>query len=953
MVIAGPGTGKTQILTLRIANILRRTDVGPGNILAITFTEAGASSMRNRLVEMIGAQGYEVRIETFHGFCNNIIREYAEYFPHLSARKSATEAEQIAIITGIITSLKLKELKPYGNPTHYLMNILKAISDLKREGVGVAQFAAIIEQDEKNFQNIEDLYHEQGSYQGQMKSQYQRLARNIKKNKELAKIYRSYQSELKKRGSYDYNDMIVEVVGELGKNSELLLTLQEQYQYILVDEHQDTNNAQNKLLRLLTSFHSQPNLFIVGDQKQAIFRFQGASIENFNYFRKLYPKAKLIILEKNYRSGQAILDAAHGVIPSEKKLRASESRRTCKISSAALSSPEVEAYYIARQIQDLIKKDIAPEEIAVLYRDNKDAYPLARMLEKIGISFVIESSQNVLLDPEVKKLITLFRAVASFGTDETLAHALHVDFLNIPPLDIYQLLITAAKEKKSLHDLIRNSRSSALRDFYNILTRWEILQHNANLPEVFETITKESGFLGQLLSKTGMTTKLDYLNALFGEVKNLTDRNHDATLSDFLNHLAILETHNLLTRREISDGTGKVRLMTAHGAKGKEFEMVFIANAHDGHWGNRRIADKIILPEVIFSPSGSKLGEAGIDDDERRLFYVALTRAKRKIHISYPKKGLGGKGQLPSRFVSEIKPNLIDEINTDKYEKEYILDQEKLFGQGPQNGTGAKSKELVRGLFKENGLSVTGLNNYLACPWKYFYTNLLRIPEAKSKPQMYGTAIHAALKDFYKTSTKIKVTKKFLLKRFEDYLKKEPLRLADFKETLMKGKKALSGYYDTIPKPTGEILTEFKVKGIVLDKNLSINGQIDKVEFLDGTDVRVIDYKTSKPKSRNEIEGKTANSNGDIKRQLVFYKLLLDHYQNGAKFNMKEGVIEFIEPDQSGRYRKESFLVENKEVEELKKLVKQTAKEILNLSFWDKFCDDKDCEYCALRKLME
>lgn len=962
MVVAGPGTGKTQILTLRIANILRKTDVGAGNILALTFTEAAAASIRNRLVSIIGNSAYDAAIHTFHGFCNDIIKNYLEFFPRMAELNNITEVDQIRIIQSAITSLSLRELKPFGSPFYYLRSIIRAINDLKREGIVPQAFEKIIRHDQEKFDAMEDLYHEEGPYKGIMKSEYQKIQRNIKKNLELSRIYRFYEKELTRQRAYDYNDMIMEVVKELESNSELLLTLQEQYQYILVDEHQDTNNAQNRLLQLLTNFHDNPNIFVVGDVKQAIFRFQGASIENFNYFKRLYPAAWLIVLEKNYRSSQLILDIAHGVIPAKLKLKAKIKLPREKIHLIEACTYNLESYVIIQKIKELKRKGVPAHEIAVLYRDNRDVFDISDMLNKFGITHVIESRQNVLSDPDIKKLVLLLRTIAAFGSDEYLAQALHIDFLGFHPLDLYKLFIDSSKEKTSLYNCLRSLPK--FEKFYIHLTQWEILHHNTTLLTLFETVIRESGFLGSILARPDMHHKLDFLNTLFDELKNFVFRpvtkfyggkRYDATLNDFLAHLDILDMHQLLTTRmAVSDVANRVRLMTAHGAKGREFDYVFITRAHDGHWGNRRITEKITLPDAIFSPSGSKILQSGPDDDERRLFYVALTRARKGIYISYSKEGASAREQMPSRFAAEIRPHLIEYEPMKGYGKKFLKDQEVIFRPAQQIKVSVKDKEFIRSLFLENGLSVTGLNNYLACPWKYFYTNLLRIPEAKTKHQTYGTAVHLALKDFFDSYRTIKTTKKILLTSFEKKLGNEPLHSRDYKEVLQKGIKALSGYYDFGQKFWSKnILNEFIISGIVIDENIRINGKIDKIEIVDNNrEVRVIDYKTSRPKSRKEIEGGTLRGTGGMKRQLVFYKLLLDNYSNGERFRMSEGVIEFIEPDARGRYHRQQFIISEEEVSELKKLVIKTAKDILSLSFWDKFCDDKECEYCALRRMM-
>jgi DNA helicase-2/ATP-dependent DNA helicase PcrA len=252
-----------------------------------------------------------------------------------------------------------------------------------------------------------------------------------------------------------------------------------------------------------------------------------------------------------------------------------------------------------------------------------------------------------------------------------------------------------------------------------------------------------------------------------------------------------------------------------------------------------------------------------------------------------------------------------------------------------------------------NGFSVTALNNYLKCPWQYFYTNLLRIPKAPSKHQMYGTAMHAALKDLFDSLREREPDKDFLLTKFGHYLKQQPLAKEEFAESFNKGIKSLSFYFDFYNKTwTIPTLTEFSVPGVLLAQDVRLTGKLDKVEIIgDGNLVNVVDYKTGKPKTRGEIEGTTANSEGDMKRQLIFYKLLLDKYENG-KYKMQSGEIDFVEMDEKGKHHKERFSISDEEVALLEDLVLKSASEILDVSFWNKRCNQKDCEYCELRNMM-
>jgi len=255
-------------------------------------------------------------------------------------------------------------------------------------------------------------------------------------------------------------------------------------------------------------------------------------------------------------------------------------------------------------------------------------------------------------------------------------------------------------------------------------------------------------------------------------------------------------------------------------------------------------------------------------------------------------------------------------------------------------------------LFQSRGFAVTHLNNYLSCPWKYFYMNLLHLPKAKELHLMYGTAIHAGLCDFFNQfKEEGQPAKEFLLASFNRNLALQPITETDYELCKKRGEEALSGYYDLYGGQwRSNVLTEFDIKGIMLTPDIVLAGKIDKLEFLgDGGEVNVVDYKTGKPKSRGKISGNNDDdSSGDIKRQLAFYNLLLNKY-DGGKYKMVSGDIDFVEPNPNGKYKKENFLISKEDVVDLEELIKKVADEIVNLKFWDKRCDDQKCEFCALR----
>lgn len=974
MVVAGPGTGKTQILSLRIANILQKTDTAPENILALTFTESGVANMRKRLSEMVGSAAYSVVIKTFHGFANDVIKDNPENFPRIIGAKNITEVAQISIIEEIILESKLALLKPFGDTLYYTKAINSAISELKREGIAPAEFEEIIVAARRDFENISDLYHEKGAHKGKMKGAYKDLEKQINKNAELLLVYKAYEEKLVSRRQYDYNDMIMEVLKTLRQDSDLLLRLQENHQYILVDEHQDTNNAQNKILELLANFHENPNLFVVGDEKQSIFKFQGASLENFFYFKNLYPSAKLVTLEENYRSTQKILDSAHSLLPSEKKLKSNRADTEKNIHFYTLSNDDEENYFVSESIGQKIKEGVNPREIAVLYRNNRDAFSVADMLSRFGVSFVIESDQDILRDSYVKKLMTILRAVNNFGDDDVLAEMLHLDIFEIPPIDVVRVIRSAREKKKyDLYDVIGNKdklldkipleNPGKILETYSQLSHWVKSAKNDDLTVSLEKIVRESGILAMALGESG--EKLEVINKFFDEAKSLSAENPAARIGDFCEYLDTLEKHGMSIKKRGQNSASAVRLMTAHKSKGLEFEYVYIVGVYDGHFGNKNKREILkLLPSVYKLVKDKKESDFDYLDDkndseERRLFYVALTRAKKEVHISYAVFSADGRERVPSQFISEIDENLIDVQNVSNISESWSKNKSILFKEKTLSPTSTdykeKYREFVREKFLSQGLSVTALNNYLKSPWLYFYRNLVRLPEAQTRSQVYGTVVHSVLQEFFEALKYEEPGKEFLLRKFEEALSTQTLCDYEREDLLDKGYKTLDAWYEeNKSKFHKDALTEFRVNGVYLTPEIRLTGVLDKLEFIDGSDrhVRVVDYKTGKPKSLKVVKGETKDSDGGYYRQIVFYKLLLELYADG-KYEMNEGVLEFVEPDEKGKFTKHAFSPTDAEVEDLKKEILRVSDEILNLKFWDAPCDPKDLgegneKYCEL-----
>lgn len=945
VVVAGPGTGKTQILTLRIANIIKKTDTPPDGILALTFTESGVYSMRKRLLDMIGGAAYQVGIYTFHGFANDVIRRYPDAFPRIIGASQIDDVDRVLLFKEIIEDVPLRRLRPLGDPFYHLHSIRSKISELKRENISPEKLRERIEKQKTYYAEIPDLKYDTGRYKGQIKGKYADLSKHIEKNEDLLLIFERYETALRTMRLFDYEDMIIEVIRALENDKELLLTLQEQYLYFLADEHQDANNAQNRLLELLASFHESPNLFIVGDAKQAIYRFQGASLENFLYFRERYPTASNVALSDNYRSIQPILDAAHALaeksaIPKDLVVPLKGHREHPREQSSpeiiSFARPEDELLYVTREVKRLIASGVPGEEIAVLYRTNRDAAPVSLMFEKHDVPFVVESDQNILGDPAIRKFIALLKAGSEIGGYRALIDALHADFLDIPSIALYQFVRKGDRSHPKLVTAIE------------MIERYAKEVPFRNPFEIAEGLARDSGFIASVLKSGESEDILEKVNSLFETLRGRLERHRDSTLADFVRYLDLINEHDLLIKKETrGERKGRVRCMTAHRSKGLEFDYVYIIGAADKHFGNRREITHFRIPITEGAPPFGEEGGSS-NEDERRLFYVALTRARMHAVISFARENERGEAALASAFIGDLGSlSQTDAPPSEGSVTEALLDRLR-----PRRVVvpPAQDKEYLNRLFLEQGLSVTALDNYLGSPWQYFYQNLLRIPKTPVRHLLYGDAVHEALRYHFEAFKRGEADIAHTLQHFRSVLEQKPLPKAAFEESFARGTEALTLYIEKRKPHIVPFKTEWSIEtpfifseGLVIP----IRGKLDKVEMHPDGGLRVIDYKTGKAKSRAEIEGKTKNADGNLKRQLTFYKVLIE--ESGSSEQFRSGALDWIEADDKGRIRApEEFSISDEETDMLREEIRRVAKEIYDLSFWDTVCDSDSCDYCDL-----
>lgn len=996
LVIAGPGTGKTQIIGARIARILLSdVQAAPGNILCLTYTDAGTIAMRERLLKFIGPEAHRVAIHTFHSFCSEVIRQNNQYFGQREL-EPASDLEKINIMTEILDELPeghaLRRLS--GNIYHDGKNLLQFFSVMKQEGWTEASIGEKIDEYIRELPTREGYFYKtkyKDKKPGDLKqAEFDKESDRMERTRAAASLLDTYNEKLAKYERFDFDDMILWVRRAFHEHEALLRSYQERFLYVLVDEYQDTNGVQNEILRMLISFWPDPNVFVVGDDDQAIYEFQGARIRNImDFYREYEATLRVIVLTDNYRSTQPVLDTARTVIDHNKDrlieyLKHLQISKNLKAEGKAVKDLRIKTRLIAwhntlheeislvNELEELWKNGEALQNTAVIYRKNSQAANIVRLLENKGIPYTMKKKINLLDEPLVKQLIKILQYLQAESTsphsgEHHLFELLHFRHWHVHPHDVARLSLYLRKNRgifSTWRDLLNDGKKlkelelQSLHEIVKVndcINKWLKDLHNLTLPMVFENVLYESHIVQNILNEADRIWQMQILNTLFDFIRDECARNPRTTIGEFTDLVEQMKRESIvLPLWKIVYQQNGVYLTTAHSSKGLEFERVYLMGCDAENWTKGAANRGFKLPETLTLSRDTENLES-----VRRLFYVAMTRAKKHLTISWPGHDKKGEKQLPVVFVEEIKDSGIEAEWLEKH-----LDDETLVEQlvqsmqpEPEMDLDLLKKQYLDERLEGYVLSPSTLNKYLKCPVAFYYENLLKVPSAPNDSLAFGISIHSALQWWFETMRKNGSefpAPKVLVQEFERIMKKneESFTEKQFSRRLELGRRTLTDYYDHYADSLNKIaICEYMVRGVEID-GIPVEGKMDKLEF-NGNDVTVVDYKTGNPgnsiaKHLRPPDEKNPNG-GDYWRQIVFYKLLMDG-QRSKPWRMVRGLFDYVQMDEKKKqFLQQEVIPSAADLTTVRQQIKTVYEKIMNHEF-SQGCNEDDCVWCTFVK---
>ena len=792
LIIAGAGTGKTTVVTERIKHFISSGKAKPSEILALTFTEKAAKEMEER-VDVIMPYGYtNMWISTFHKFCDRILRQEAIHIGLNPAYTLMTDTDATMLMRAHLFDFDLEYFRPLGNPTKFIGGILQHFSRLQDEDVSPAQYIAWVK-----------------SQSPSPKSQTEEEKLEIQKYKELAGAYKAYQDIKIKEGLMDFGDLITQTLHLFRTRKNLLTYYQKQFKYMLVDEYQDTNIAQNELVKLLAG--QAQNITAVCDDDQSIYKFRGAAVSNVLSFRTQYKKAHLIVLSKNYRSTQSILDASYDLIqhnnPDRLEVRENINKKLVSERKEAGVVPkfiymdrvENEADEVAKTIKNLqLENDqeggYTWRDFAILVRANNHAEPFVRALLRHGIPYQFLGPSQLFRQAEVKDLICYLQVLDNFEDSVAMFRVLSMEYFALAPRDIAALAIFAKKQNISLFEACEKSELNQIKKLVVMIHKHLGLVIKETAGQILFYFLQDTGVMASIMENKAPfdESKVTNISKFFSKLKTYETDHQDASVHAILDWITLSSELGESPRAGDTDWVKNdaVNILTIHGAKGLEFPVVFVVNMVGARFPSVTRKEQIPIPDQLIKEELPE-GDYHIEE-ERRLFYVGMTRARDQLFLTAANfYGEGKREKRLSPFVGEALGQRAFTPTVATESQISLLDWKS----DDSITVSDKTSELPSVTY----LSYSRIEAFKLCPLHYKLRYILQIPTSTTASLSFGTSVHNAMRDFYELhSQNTAPTKKMLTQLLSDHWLHAGYESKAYEEEMKRrGQRYLSEYFDT------------------------------------------------------------------------------------------------------------------------------------------------------------
>ncbi len=861
LIIAGAGTGKTKVITHRIAYLIVSKEARPEEILALTFTEKAANEMEERVDVLLPYTYSFVEIGTFNSFGEKILRSYALDMGYPPDFRLLDDVEQAVFFRENIFRFPLDYYRPLGYPTRHIQEILDAVRKLKQEDIKPGEFARFAEEEAAAAVSPRD--------------------REMSvKHMEIARVYAEYQRLLRENGLIDFEDQVSLVLELLRSRPSVLEEVRRRYKYILVDEFQDTNYVQFELLKLLSG--GRRNLTVVGDDDQSIFRFRGASLSNILNFKKVFPEARHIVLTRNYRSTQAILDSSYRLIRHndpgrlevteriDKRLRAASRGKGKSIHLLSYDTLSHEADAVAAMVMDGREAVSSWRDIAVLVRRNADADPYLRAFNVKGIPHRFTGSRGLYQQEEIRLLVSFIKTVTDFDAGRELYHLAVSEIYKADPYDMTRLAGFARRKNMTLHDVFRDvargREAEGLTDRLSAASRETVTRIFSDLEGfVAETAVKnagtviysfleKSGFLKSLAGEMSLEAEMRIKNIrlFFDKVMGFSGLVRDDSLQAFSRYIDLLyEVGDNPATSEAELDEDAVNVLTVHRAKGLEFDTVFMVGLVEDRFPGVEPMDRISIPDGLLKEELP--GRGNYREEERRLFYVGMTRACRELYMTWARDYGVKRLKRVSPFVLESLdvPRLPDDVR-----KAEVLEEIRRYAVD-QGGKAVPVRARPGGL---PVLSHSRVEDYLTCPLKYKFRHVMNVPVLPHHAAVFGRVLHSTIHTCLRHRMKgMPFTAEQLIAEYErnwvneGYLSREHEELR--KEA---GRRILLSFLAR--EESSGVIPVFLEKPFRWQENgVRFSGRWDRVDFGPSGPV-ITDYKTDGAASAREADKRAAAS---------------------------------------------------------------------------------------------